>query len=148
MRVEIQHRCSAKYTALLRLYCCMTAFTALCASVAFGCWRIEMLSFASGAVCAFFCCAAVAVPMGFGRVSYLRSGGCLRIEKGLLTKRILIINRGDIRGSEIRRGFVQRKIGLCTLTFFTGSGKVRLRGIELADGRMLDRMLCSEGVRI
>jgi Bacterial membrane flanked domain. len=145
MRVEIQHRCSSKYIALLRLYCGMSAFIALCASVSLGMWERTELSFAAAAVCALMCCAAVVVPLSFGRISYLRSGGCIKIEKGLLNRHALIINRSDIRGTVIKRGFAQRKLGLCTVVFFTGSGKVRLRGIEIADGRLLDRMLRPEG---
>ena len=145
MRVEITRRCSAKYTMLLRIYCGMTAFVALCASVSLGMWKLEELSFAAAGLCALMCCAAVAVPLSFGRISYLRSGNCIRIEKGLMLRRSLIINRSDIRGSEIRASYIQRRMGLCTVIFFTGSGNVRLRGIELTDGRLLDRMLNPEG---
>ena len=144
MRVEIKHRCSSKYRVLLRIYCGMTAFTALCASVALGMWELETAAFAAAGVCAVMCAAAVVIPMSFGRVSYTRSGGCIKIEKGLFTRKTLLLNRSDIRASEIKRGFIQRRMGLCTLTFFTGSGEIRLRGIELADGKLLDRMISAE----
>ena len=144
MRVEITRRCSSKYTALLRIYCGMSAFVSLCASIVLGMWEITELSFAAGGMCAVMCCAAVVIPMSFGRISYLRSGGCIKIEKGLFTRKTLLLNRSDIRASEIKRGFIQRRMGLCTLTFFTGSGEIRLRGIELADGKLLDRMISAE----
>ncbi len=73
MRVEITRRCSSKYTALLRIYCGMIAFVSLCASIALGMWEITELSFAAGGMCAVMCCAAVVIPMSFGRISYLRS---------------------------------------------------------------------------
>lgn len=145
VRVEITRRCSAKYTALLRLYCGMTAFIAVCASVALGMWGWAELSFTAAGVCAVMCCAAVVVPLSFGRITYLRSGGCIKIEKGLLMRRTLMINRSDIRCSEIKGGPLQRRLGLCTVVFCTGGGNVRLRGIEIADGRLLDRMLNPEG---
>ena len=141
MRVEIRHRCSSRYKALLRVYCGMTALTALCASVALGMCELDEWAFAAEGICGVMCCAAAVVPMSFGRISYLRSGGCIKIEKGFLTRRTLIINRSDIHGSEIRRSFPERRLGLCTVVFFTGRGKVRLRGIELDDGRLLDSML-------
>ena len=146
MRVEIKHRCSSKYRVLLRIYCGMTAFTALCASVALGMWELETAAFAAAGVCAVMCAAAVVIPMSFGRVSYTRSGGCIKIERGLLTRRTLIINRSDIRGSEIKSSLPQRKMGLCTVIFVTGGGRVRLRGVELTDGRLLDRMFSPEAV--
>ena len=141
MRVEITRRCSAKYTMLLRIYCGMTAFTAFCASIALGMWNMAEFSFAAAAVCAVMCCAAVVVPLSFGRISYLRSGGCLKIEKGFLLRRTLIINRSDIRCSEIKGGPLQKRLGLCTVVFFTGGGRIKLRGVEAGDGMLLNRML-------
>ena len=121
MRTEIRQKCSSKYKVLLRIYCGITAFTALCASVALGMWHLDGLSFAAAGICAAMCCAAVVIPLSFGRISYLRSGGCLKVEKGLLIRRSLIVNRSDIRCSEIRRSVAERKMGLCTVIFFTGS---------------------------
>lgn len=144
MRVEIKRKCSSRYTALLRLYCGMTAFTALCASVALGMLEFDGYSFAAAGVCALMCCAAVVIPMTFGRISYLRSGGCLKIERGLLLKRTIMINRSDIRASEIKGGPLQRRLGLCTVIFHTGGSSVRLRGVDAADGRLLSRMLGPE----
>lgn len=146
MHIQIQHSCSAKYTFLLRMYCGMSAFIALCASFVLSKWNFDLLSFSAVSIGFVLCFAAVIVPRRFGKVKYLRSGGCIRIEKGLLTRKTLFINRSDIRGSEIRRGFVQRRLGLCTLLFFTGSGKVAIRGIELTDGRLLDRIVTTEAM--
>ena len=141
MRVEIRHRCSSRYKALLRVYCGMTALTALCASVALGMCELDEWAFAAAGICGVMCCAAAVVPMSFGRISYLRSGGCIKIEKGFLTRRTLIINRSDIHGSEIRRSFPERRLGLCTVRLVTGGGNVSLRGVTVRDGRLLHRML-------
>ena len=81
------------------------------------------------------------LPLSFGRISYLRSGGCLKIEKGFLLRRTLIINRSDIRCSEIKGGPLQKRLGLCTVVFFTGGGRIKLRGVENGDGMLLNRML-------
>ena len=104
VRVEITRRCSAKYTALLRLYCGMTAFIAVCASVALGMWGWAELSFTAAGVCAVMCCAAVVVPLSFGRITYLRSGGCIKIEKGRSLRPFeILITLRPLRGLLPRR---------------------------------------------
>lgn len=144
MRVEIRRRCSSKYTLLLRIYGGMAAAVTLCASVALGIMELPGYAVLTGGLCAVMCCAAVCVPLSFGRISYIRSGGCLRVEKGWLVRRTLIINRSEIRSSEIRGGPLQRKLGLCCVKFSTGSGSVTLRGVVLRDGELLNRALGGE----
>ena len=144
MRVEITGRCSSKYTMLLRVYCGMSAFTTLLAAAALELSGMTGYAFVSAGICAAMCCAAVCVPMSIGRISYIRSGGSLRIETGLLIRKILIINRSEIRCSEIRRGPIQRRLGLCSVVFRTGGGSVRLRGVNVRDGELLDRAIGGE----
>ena len=144
MRIEITNRCSEKYTVLLKIYCGMTAFIAFCASTALGMWRLGEAAAASAVVCGIMCAAAAAVPLSLGRISYARSGGCLKIERGLLFRRTVIVNRSDIRCSEIRRGPLQRRLGICTVVFYTGGRIIRLRGVNAGDGAFLNRSMCGE----
>lgn len=144
MRVEITNRCSEKYTLLLRLYCGMLAFIALCASVSLSLWHLTAAAMAAGVLCGVMCGVLAVVPFWFGRISYIRSGASLKVEKGWLFRRTLIVNRSDIRCSEIRNGPLQRRLGVCTVIFFTGGRKVRLRGISLGDGKLLNRVMCGE----
>ncbi len=141
MRVEIIGKCSLKYIMLLRLYCGMLAFIALCAAITLKIGGFDMMGYAAAVLCALMLCATLTVPLRFGRICYMRSGGCLRIEKGWLMRRTLIINRSDIRSSEVKDGPLQRRLGLCTVRLVTGGGNVSLRGVTVRDGRLLHRML-------
>ncbi|MBQ9902084.1 MAG: PH domain-containing protein [Clostridia bacterium] len=142
MRVEITNRCSEKYSLLLRLYCGMLAFVALCASVSLTLWNMKEAAAAAGTFCAVMCALLAVIPFWFGSIRYIRSGGNLQVERGMFFRRTLIINRSDIRCSEIRSGPLQRRLGVCTVVFFTGGKTVRLRGISMGDGRLLNRALC------
>ena len=144
MRVEITGRCSSKYTVLLRLYCGMCAAVTLSGAAALWLAGNHAAAFGMAGICGAVCCGGIIIPLSFGRISYVRSGGCLRVEKGWLVRRAVVISRSDVRCSEIRGGPLQRRLGLCTVIFFTGSGKVRLRGVETADGRLLDRFMTGD----
>ncbi len=145
MRVEIIGRCSSKYILLLRLYCGMCVAATLSGAVALWLAGFRAAAYAAAGICGAVCCAGIVLPLSFGRISYLRSGGCLRVERGFLIRRAVIISRSDVRCSEIRGGPLQRRLGLCTVVFFTGSGKVTLRGVETGDGRLLDRFMTRDG---
>ena len=137
MATGIKQQCSRRYTALLRVYIGMLAFISLCAAVVLGMEGVKAGAFVLAGVFMLLCVAAAAVPLRSGRVSYTRTGGCLRIEKGLFLRRMLVVNRSDIRYSELSNGPVERRLGVCTVTFFTGGGKVRLRGLGVEDGKRL-----------
>lgn len=132
----IKQRCAGSYTRLLRLYLGMLAFVALCAAVVMGAEGIRLGALALGCVCVLLCAGVIVVPMGRS-VTYARSGGCLSIERGWWIRRRLIVNRSDIRYAEISGSPLERHLGICTVTFFTGGGKVRLRGIHTDDGQRL-----------
>ena len=70
--------------------------------------------------------------------------GCLSRSAAGIRGRTLIINRSDIRCSEIKHGPLQRRLGVCTVVFFTGGKVIRLRGINIGDGKLLNRVLCGE----
>ncbi len=146
MRVEIHQKCSSKYTLLLRIYCGMSAFVSMCVAITLHIWGFSGGAFAAAGVFAAMCCAAVVLPMSCGRISYTRSGGCLRVEKGIFVRRTVIVNRSDIRCSEIKIGMIQRRLGLCTVVFFTGGGNVKLRGVNVDDGRLLNRLMGAEAL--
>ena len=140
----IKQKCSRKYTMLMRIYIFMLAFIALCAAAIFGVEGIRSGAFAAGGVCVLLCAAAIAAPVSSGRITYARTGGCISIERGVLVRRRLIINRSDIRYSEISGSPMERRLGICTVTFFTGGGAVKLRGINSDDGRRLNYLFGGE----
>lgn len=140
----MKQRCSRKYIMLMRIYLLMMAFVALCAAVILAAEGIRFGTFIMGGVCVLLCGAAVAVPASSGRITYARTGGCISIERGLLVRRRLILNRSDIRYSEISGSPMERRLGLCTVTFFTGGGTVRLRGIHSDDGQRLNYLFGGE----
>ena len=144
MATGLRQRCSRQYTVLLRIYIGMLAFVSLCAAIVLGAEGVKAGAFVLSGVFALLCAAAAAVPLRSGRVSYTRAGGCLLIEKGILLRRTLMVNRSDIRYSELSNGPVGRRLGICTVTFFTGGGKVRLRGLGVEDGRRLHYLFGGE----
>lgn len=140
----IKQKCSRKYTMLIRIYMFMLAFISLCATVVLAIEGVRPAAFVTGCVCVMLCAAAIAVPISGGRITYARTGGCISIERGLLVRRRLIINRSDIRYSEVSGSPMERRLGICTVTFFTGCGAVRLRGINSDDGRRLNYLFGGE----
>ena len=140
----MKQKCSRKYIMLMRIDLFLLAFVALCAAVILAVEGIRLGTFVMGGVCVLLCAAAVAAPVSSGRITYARTGGCISIERGLLVRRRLIINRSDIRYSEISGSPMERRLGICTVTFFTGGGAVRLRGIYADDGRRLNYLFGGE----
>ncbi len=140
----IKQECSRRYTLLLRIYIFMLAFAAACTAVILAIDG-SMAGFTIAvAICAGLCLAAAAVPLCSDKISYTRVGGRLRIERGLLVKKIIIIGRDEIRFSEISRNLLERKLGICTVTFITGGGNVRLKGIDYTDGQRLNYLFSGE----
>lgn len=142
--MRMKQKCSRKYTMLMRIDLLMLAFIALCAAIILAAENITPGAFVMGGVCVLLCGAAIAVPVSCGRITYARTGGCISIERGALVKRRLIINRSDIRYSEISGSPMERRLGICTVTFFTGGGAVRLRGVNSDDGRRLNYLFGGE----
>lgn len=140
----MKQRCSRKYVILMRIYMIMLAFVALCAAVILAVEDIRFGTFVMGGVCVLLCAAAIALPVSSGRITYARTGGCISIERGLLVRRRLIINRSDIRYSEISGSPMERRLGICTVTFFTGGGAVKLHGVNSDDGRRLNYLFGGE----
>lgn len=140
----IRQECSRGYTLLLRIYFFMLAFVAACVAIVLAIDGITAGVGIAAAICAALCIIAAAVPLCSGRISYTRTGGRLRIERGMLVRKIIIIGRDEIKFSEISRSLLERKLGICTVTFVTGGGNVRLRGIEFADGQRLNYLFGGE----
>lgn len=138
MYVEIRHRCSPKYTMLLRIQSLSAAAAVFLSSVYFFIEGIEAAFILSAALCVILCVMAAVVPCSVGRISYFRSGGSLMIQKGLIVRRTVIINRSDVRYTSISSGPLERRLGICAVTFCTGGSNFRIRGVALEDGRIID----------
>lgn len=144
MSVGLKQKCSSKYTMLLRIYIFMLAFVAACAAVIMAVDGIPEGAAVMSVVCVVLCALAVVVHMRSGRISYTRTKGCLRIEKGILVRKTVILNREDIRYSEISRSLMERRFGICTVTFFTGGRSIKLKGINFSDGQRLNYLFSGE----
>lgn len=144
MSVGIKQKCSGKYTMLLRIYIFMLAFVAACAAVIMEVDGLTEGVVAMATASIGLCIIAVAVPMRNGKISYTRTRGSLRVESGMLVHKTMIINREDIRYSEISRSFMERRLGICTITFFTGGRNVKLKGINFNDGKRLNYLFSGE----
>lgn len=144
MSVGIKQKCSGKYTVLLRIYIFMLAFVAACAAIVMAIDGLMAGVAVMSAICVLLCISAVTVPMKSGKISYTRTKGCLRVERGMLIRKTVILNREDIRYSEVSRSFMERRLGICTVTFFTGGQSVKLKGINFNDGQRLNYLFSGE----
>lgn len=137
MSVRIKQQCSQKYCILLRMYCLFGAFIAISAAVVFGTSGQRIAAFLLGILSAAILGVFLTVPIYSGHISYTRIGGGLRIERGNLVKKIIVLNRRDIKSTQLSRTFMERRLGICTLAFTAPSGTIYLKGIDFDDGQRL-----------
>lgn len=133
----IRQTCAPAYAVVLRVYLLLLAFAAFCGAVTLWAEGLRLWAPVPLGVCAALCGAAVLVPWRRRRVSYTRVGGCLTVEQGLFVRRVRILYRDDVRAAELTDDPIGRRLGLCNVTFFTGGGRVCLRGLTVEDGRRL-----------
>lgn len=142
--MALRQTCSRRYPLLLRLYLLLLALIALCAATVMAAERQPVGAFVMGGIFVLLCAGAALTPVFGGNVTYCRSGGSLRIERGGLVNRKLIVRRSDIRYAEISGNPLERRLGVCTVTFFTSGGRVRLKGVQEDEGRQLQYLFGGE----
>ncbi len=140
----IKQGCAREYTVLLRIYMFMFAFIAACAAAVFFVGGVKAGVAAAAVVSVILCVMGAAAPLSSGRISYSRRGGCLFIERGLIVRRTIVVNRSEVQCAEISSGFMQRRLGLCTVTFSARSGRFRLKGLSEEDGKRLKYLFGGE----
>ncbi|MDR1001992.1 MAG: PH domain-containing protein [Oscillospiraceae bacterium] len=130
MAVSAVNKCSEKLVALYRIYFSLLFIPA----VIFGVillllFRIAGLILLVIGISAIVLLIYLYAPALFESTSYARYKGWMRIERGVLFKCSTVIPRRQIQYLLLSANPFERKLGLCTLTFCTPGGRVRLSGI-------------------
>ncbi len=79
----------------------------------------------------------VYLPVLWSCRTYTRNRGLLRIEKGFVFKKTIVIPRSQLQFISVRRLPLERILGISTLIFHTTGGKVHLSGLENDDAVQL-----------
>lgn len=145
MACAIPQKCAPRYRTLIRLYLC---FPLLACAV----WTILSLSYLpplywmiSGASAALMILCVVFLPgMYYERLYYTRYPQWLKLERGLILRTIILIPRGQIICTRLRRGPLERILGLSTVILVTTAGRVLLPGLTREDAARL-RELTNSG---
>lgn len=134
--------CAPRYRTLLRMYFCLP--TALCIAAAV--WVLFfsrktaapwiIASAAGGA-------ATVFLPgMLWERTLTTCRSGRLKLERGLIFRSITLVPREQIAGTRLRRGPLERLLGLHTVVVITTAGSVAVPGLEKEQAFRLRRWAC------
>lgn len=89
--------------------------------------------------------AMAAVPIYCGALSYTRRGDGIVIERGVLVRRTQLVCRRQVKYVAVSRTLSERMLGLCTLIFVTGAGRVRLPGLCRQDALRIRRAFEPQG---
>ncbi len=79
----------------------------------------------------------VYLPVLWESRTYTRCRGILRIEKGVIIRRTIVIPRSQLQFISLRRHLHERIFNLTTLVFHTTGGKIYLSGLEAEDAENL-----------
>lgn len=138
--MAIKQTSSKRYAALLRLYLGLLGIIATCAATVCAAEGMRLgaaLAAAAAGTLIFLLLLSLASGGRLSRVTYTREGGSLVIHRGIFTRRRVILNRSDIQYAETVSDPLTRRMGLCSVIFFTSGGRVTLRGIHTDDGQRL-----------
>lgn len=149
MACAIPQKCAPRYRTLLRLYLCVP----LAACIAWLTLALVYLSpldrLISGAFTAALILCVVFLPgMYYERLYYTRYPRWLKLERGLILRTIILVPRGQIICTRLRRGPLERIFGLSTVIFVTTAGRVTLSGLTREDSARLRELVDRGGETI
>ena len=146
MACAIPQKCAPRFRTLLRLYLCVP----LLASIV---WLVLALAYLSpldrlisGGVTAALVVGAAFLPgMYYERLYYTRYPGWLKLERGLFLRTIILVPRGQIICTRLRRGPLERMLGLATVILVTTAGRVTLPGLTREESARLRELVDKTG---
>lgn len=142
MACAVPQQCAPRFKTLLRLYLCAPLL--LCAL-----WLVFAIAYLSpgaaitaGVVTALSIAGVVFLPgMYYERRFYTRHTQWLKLEKGLFVRSITLVPRGQVICTRLRRGPLERMLGLYTLILVTSAGQVTLPGLEKDEAARLRQLV-------
>lgn len=142
MACAVPCQCAPRFRTLLRAYLCVPLL--LCASATV----LASLFFSAGTVMlmgAVTGCAAAAVfflpQMLYERMYYTRHANWLKLERGLFVRSIILIPRRQVICTRLRRGPLERILGLSTVILITTAGRVTMPGLAKEDAARLRQLI-------
>lgn len=134
MSCAVPQKCSGRFRIQLRVYLtlpviALAAITGLC-WLFFGVFMAVIPAAAAVAALVFM----LAFPaMYCERMQYTRHRDWMKIERGILWKRVTLVPRRQMQYIRIKRGLIERILGISTLVIVTAGGRVALRGMPAED---------------
>ncbi len=142
MACAVPQKCAPRFKTLIRMYLCVPLFL----SAGFLVCAIAYLSpgaaLAGGVLTAFCIAAVVFLPgMYYERRFYTRHARWLKLESGLFVRSILLVPREHVVCTRLRRGPLERILGLYTVILVTSAGRVSLPGLLREDASRLRELM-------
>lgn len=142
MACAVPQKCAPRFKTLLRLYFCIP----LLASAGFLVWALAYLSLGAaliaGVLTAVCAAAAIFLPgMYYERRFYTRHARWIKLESGLFVRTILLVPRGQVICTRLRRGPLERILGLYTVILVTAAGQVAMPGLLREDASRLRELV-------
>lgn len=142
MACAVPQKCAPRYRTLLRVYLCFPLLLSIF-------WLILALAYfapvhrlAAGAVTVLLLIGVIYLPgMYYDRMFYTRHAQWLKLERGLFLRSIILIPRGQIICTRLRRGPLERIFGLSTVILLTTAGRVTLPGLTANDSARLRELV-------
>ena len=134
MACAIPQRVSPRRKTQMRIYLWLAALPPMGLAVAAWFFLGPMAAIVPVAAAVVLIIAGIILPrMYYERTLYTRHREWMKIERGILWKQIMLLPRRQIQFIRVRRGLVERMLGLCTLVFVTSGGRTVLHGLTPED---------------
>jgi len=142
MACAVPQKCAPRFKTLLRLYFCapllLSAGFLVCA-LAYLSLGTALLAGVLTAVCL---AAVVFLPgMYYERRFYTRHNRWLKLESGLFVRSITLVPRGQVICTRLRRGPLERMLGLYTVILVTPAGQVAMPGLLREDAARMRELV-------
>lgn len=142
MACAVPRQCAPRFKTLIRLYLCLPLLLSSAALV----YALAYLSPGAAIVCGTATTAAIAAVillpgMYYERRYYTRHARYLKLESGLFVRTITLIPREQIICTRLRRGPLERILGLHTLILVTTAGEIPLPGLLSEDAARLRQLM-------
>lgn len=142
MACAVPQKCAPRFRTLIRLYLCLPLLLCvgwlLCALVYLSPGAVLI----SGTAVALCIAGVLFLPgMYYDRRFYTRHAQWLKLEKGLFVRTIILIPRGQVICTRLRRGPLERILGLYTVIFVTTAGSVAMPGLLREDAARLRELV-------
>jgi len=144
MACAVPQKCAPRFKTLVRLYLCAPLLVSIGGLVYALAYLSPGMVLAAGAVTVLTIAGVIFLPgMYYDRRFYTRHAQWLKLEKGLFVRTIILIPRGQVICTRLRRGPLERILGLYTVIFVTTAGSVAMPGLLREDAaRLRELVVC------